>query len=113
MSLYDILKSAKIGAAPDMLTKLRAQIAPFAKGGYTEKELEAVPPLSFIANGQSLLDWSIDGASGGVGDRTDNLAETVQGGIDATNGLDGTNQWNVIQSRMMLLLYHTQAINNQ
>ena len=60
MSLYDILKSAKIGAAPDMLTKLRAQIAPFAKGGYTEKELEAVPPLSFIANGQSLLDCRVN-----------------------------------------------------
>jgi hypothetical protein len=80
MSLYETLKAAKIGAAPDVLTKLRAQIAPFAKGGSTpavEKELEDVSPLSFSANGEPLIDWSIDGVSGGVGDRTANLSNVT------------------------------------
>lgn len=77
MSLYETLKAAKLGAAPDVLTKLRAQIAPFAKGGSTptptEKEIEGTPPLNFTANGDPLIDWIIEGASGGVGDKTDNL----------------------------------------
>ncbi len=37
------------------------------------KELEDTPPLSFMANGESLIDWRIDGKSGGVGDSTSNL----------------------------------------
>lgn len=36
-------------------------------------EVEGVPPLSFEANGYNLLNYKIDGASGGVGDRTKNL----------------------------------------
>lgn len=75
MSLYETLKAAKIGAAPDVFTTLRAQIAPFAKGSNipTEKELEDIPPLSFAANGDPLIDWNIDGTSGGVGDKTAQL----------------------------------------
>lgn len=64
MSLYDILKAAKIGAASDVFTTLRAQQAPFAKGGSstpTEKELTGVPPLTFSAIGEPLIEWSIDG----------------------------------------------------
>lgn len=40
-------------------------------------EVEGVPPLSFEANGNNLLDYRIDGASGGVGDRTDNLFDGI------------------------------------
>lgn len=36
-------------------------------------EVEGTLPLSFEANGNNLLDYRIDGASGGVGDRTGNL----------------------------------------
>ena len=61
MGLYETLKAAKIGAAPDVLTKLRAQIAPFAKGGYIEKELTDTPPLSFTANGDDLIAYTIYG----------------------------------------------------
>lgn len=90
MSLYDILKAAKLGAAPDVLTKLRAQIAPFAKGSNTEvKELEDTPPLSFSANGEPLIDWSIDGAAGGVGNKTSNYfntSQTVQDGYYNNSG---------------------------
>lgn len=37
------------------------------------EEVEGVPPLSFEANGNNLLDYRIDGESGGVGERTKNL----------------------------------------
>lgn len=37
------------------------------------KELTGSPPLSFVSNGQPLSDYRIDGSSGGVGDKTDNL----------------------------------------
>ena len=63
MSLYKTLKAAKLGTAPDVYTTLRAQIAPFAKGGRTptEKELEDTPPLSFSANGDNLIAWAVYG----------------------------------------------------
>ena len=32
-----------------------------------------IPPLTFVSNGENLVDYRIDGASGGVGDRTANL----------------------------------------
>lgn len=37
------------------------------------EEVEGVPPISFNGIGENLLDYRIDGASGGVGDRTKNL----------------------------------------
>ena len=37
-------------------------------------EVEGVPPLTFPSNGNNLLNYRIDGANGGVGDRTKNLA---------------------------------------
>lgn len=36
-------------------------------------ELAGVPPLTFVSNGKNLVDYRIYGASGGVGDKTDNL----------------------------------------
>lgn len=40
------------------------------------KQLEGVPPLAFTAQGQPLINWTIYGASGGVGDKTANLFDT-------------------------------------
>lgn len=37
------------------------------------EEVEGVPPISFNGIGEDLLDYRIDGTSGGVGDRTENL----------------------------------------
>lgn len=75
MGLYEVLKAAKIGAASDVLTTLRGQQAPFAKGGSspTEHEYTGAVPYTFSANGEPLLDWYIKGNVGGVGDRTANL----------------------------------------
>lgn len=51
-------------------------------------EVEGVPPLTFPSNGNNLLNYRIDGASGGVGDRTTNLfyGEIVRGSFDSTTG---------------------------
>ena len=38
-----------------------------------EKELSGIPPLTFVSNGENLVDYRIYGSSGGVGDRTANL----------------------------------------
>ena len=50
------------------------------------KVLTGSPPLSFVSNGQPLADYRIYGASGGVGDRTENLfdkdSESVAGFIN-------------------------------
>lgn len=47
--------------------------------------ITGVPPLTFVSNGENLVDYRIDGASGGVGDRTENLfdkdSESVAGFI--------------------------------
>ncbi|MEE0887898.1 MAG: hypothetical protein U0L97_01640 [Candidatus Saccharimonadaceae bacterium] len=40
-------------------------------------EVEGVPPLTFPSNGNNLLNYRIDGANGGVGDRTKNLLENT------------------------------------
>lgn len=37
------------------------------------EEVEGVPPITFQGIGENLLDYRIDGASGGVGERTKNL----------------------------------------
>jgi hypothetical protein len=38
-----------------------------------QRELTGVPPLTFVSNGENLVDYRIYGATGGVGDRTVNL----------------------------------------
>lgn len=40
---------------------------------YKETSLEGIVPLNFKALGQPITDWSIAGAQGGVGDKTENL----------------------------------------
>ena len=41
------------------------------------EEVEGVPPLNFQGIGENLLDYRIDGASGGVGERTKNLLQNT------------------------------------
>lgn len=60
-------------------------------------EVEGVPPLTFPSNGNNLLNYRIDGANGGVGDRTKNLAnsnEMIQGYWAYANGdFVNANTW--------------------
>ncbi len=73
MMLYEALIASKLGfaAAPDMYTGLLASKMPFKKE--TISSMSGVPPLSFRANGEPLIECLIYGATGGVGDRTANL----------------------------------------
>ena len=58
-------------------------------------EVEGVPPLTFPSNGNNLLNYRIDGANGGVGDRTKNLlnntatSQTISG-VTFTVNSDGS-----------------------
>lgn len=58
-------------------------------------EVEGVPPLTFPSNGNNLLNYRIDGASSGVGDRTKNLlnntatSQTISG-VTFTVNEDGS-----------------------
>jgi hypothetical protein len=45
----------------------------------------SIPPLAFVSNGENLVDYRIDGASGGVGDRTRNLIDEKAIGIIVPN----------------------------
>lgn len=47
-----------------------------------------IPPLTFVSNGENLVDYRIDGASGGVGGRTANLFDEKYPSI--------TTSWDVI-----------------
>lgn len=46
-------------------------------------EVEGTLPLTFESNGMPLIDYRIDGASGGVGDRTNNLFDEIYTNIVA------------------------------
>ena len=56
-----------------------------------EKELSGIPPLTFVSNGENLADYRIYGATGGVGDRTENLfdkdSESVAGFINDSGAI--------------------------
>ena len=54
------------------------------------KELKGSPPLSFVSNGELLSDYRIYGASGGVGDRTANLAPNTEEWVNGYVAGDGT-----------------------
>lgn len=57
------------------------------------EEVEGVPPLNFQGIGEDLLDYRIDGASGGVGNRTSNLFDYKTW----KNGITGiSNSGNII-----------------
>lgn len=51
--------------------------------------ITATPPIQFRSNGEPLVDWEIEGSSGGVGERTKNYANvetgtSVDGGVTFT-----------------------------
>ena len=69
-------------------------------------EVEGILPLSFEANGNNLLDYRIDGANGGVGDRTGNLfdGECFNNSLDWNTGdiIDSENQYRITTSPIFL-----------
>ena len=59
LRLYEILKTSKTKVAPDLWTRLAAE--KMAGSGGKVRELTGIPPLTFTANGQPLLDYTIYG----------------------------------------------------
>lgn len=57
-------------------------------------EVEGVPPLTFESNGMPLIDYRIDGASGGVGERTKNLFDENAITNEILKDNDGTTNSN-------------------
>lgn len=58
--------------------------------GKGSNAITGVPPLTFVSNGQNLVDYRIDGASGGVGGRTKNLAPNTEEWVNGYISNNGT-----------------------
>jgi hypothetical protein len=79
VKLYEILKASKTGIAPDMWTTLAGKNWGGTDSGYEVKERTGIPPLSFRANGQPLLDYTIYGNTVQNGTPTPDSPITPQG----------------------------------
>lgn len=75
------------------------QMASALKDIYSN-EVEGTLPLSFEANGNNLLDYRIDGASGGVGARTNNLFDKTKTNrkLNQAKNADGTMNYSTVSS---------------
>lgn len=64
------------------------------------EEVEGVPPISFNGIGENLLDYRIDGASGGVGARTNNLFDKTKTNrkLNQAKNADGTMNYTTVSS---------------
>ena len=89
-SLFEILKASKTGLAPDLWTLLRGRKYA-AQHSAQERELEGVPPLTFSANGDNLLLWSIYGNTVQNGTPTPDSPIMPQGCGDTTENLFSCN----------------------
>ena len=89
MNYYKILQAKQCGNA-NGLTAYERQFVEYLKK-IDIKTLTGVPPLTFVSDGSNLVDWSISGAAGGVGDRTKNLLDiTVASGTYKSGGANLT-----------------------
>ena len=75
------------------------QMAPALKDIYSN-EVEGTLPLSVVSNGENLLDYRIDGASGGVGARTNNLFDKTKTNrkLNQAKNADGTMNYSTTAS---------------
>lgn len=78
---YLAAKSGKLPASPDM--DMFSYLLGKSQASPT-KTITGVPPFAFKSNGDNLLDWSITGNAGGVGERTKNLVN-LAGVADKTS----------------------------
>lgn len=91
---YDIADAIRQMKDVDTTYKPR-QMASALKDIYSN-EVEGTLPLTFQANGNNLLDYRIDGAIGGVGDRTNNLWNDSITTLTPASGITRTNNSYVI-----------------
>ena len=77
------------------------------------EEVEGVPPITFQGIGENLLDYRIDGASGGVGERTSNLfnCELENKTMNWETGKTNANSTNRITTTFFHLTSGTYFLN--
>lgn len=77
------------------------------------EEVEGVPPITFQGIGENLLDYRIDGAIGGVGERTSNLfnCELENKTMDWETGKTNANSTNRITTTFFHLTSGTYFLN--
>lgn len=82
------------------------------------KQLEGVPPLAFTAQGQPLINLTIYGASGGVGDKTANLLDytTVESTTNAiatqiSGGISVSGRYYVQFSKVKFIVGNTYTMS--
>ena len=77
------------------------------------EEMEGVPPISFQGIGENLLDYRIDGASGGVGEKTSNLfnCELENKTMNWETGKTNANSTNRITTTFFHLTSGTYFLN--
>ena len=86
-SLYDILKANRLGMNHDYWVAMLGKTWKASKEKY--KEYTGLVPYTFKANGEPLLDWRINGNTGGVGDKTANLVPAITDNSWVPGWLDG------------------------
>ena len=84
-TFYQQMKYAQTGIASDGMTAFdKAKALALFESKFPSDTISGVPPLSFQSDGTALTDWSITGASGGVGDQTANLFDEVYPNLNTT-----------------------------
>ena len=86
MNYYEMMKCSQTGISGSEMTAFE-QLKAFAMTGsekFPSDTITGVPPISFKSDGTPLTDWSITGASGGVGDATANLFDEVYPQLNTT-----------------------------
>ena len=78
------------------------------------EEVEGVPPITFQGIGENLLDYRIDGASGGVGDRTENLfdGEIEQGSVRVNDGAEVDSDYRIRTKKISVKPITTYTISS-
>lgn len=86
MNYFEMLKFAQTGIASPDMTAFDCSKASAMAGSekFPSDTITGIPPLSFKSDGTALTDWSITGASGGVGDATANLFNEVYPNLNTT-----------------------------
>ena len=86
MNYYEMMKCSQTGIANPEMTAFEQLKASAMTGSekYSSDTITGVPPISFKSDGTPLTDWSITGASGGVGDATANLFDEVYPNLNTT-----------------------------
>lgn len=92
VSIYDVLKASKGIHVEDSFAELWGRKL---RGGYEIKTLTGVPPFTFTADGEPLIDWSMSGQTVQAGTPTPQNPVTVEGVGERTGNLFNVTDYSV------------------